>query len=474
MSPALHARKWFVLAGLVLTFPGLLWSQTNGLLGGDVSLSGPLNSDQTFPSAAFGPNGGFFVWQDAITDPSGLGISAQRLSAAQVPEGEVIHVNQTLGRDQSRARVSMLNDGGAAVVYQSGKSGAQNVLARFLTVAGGFATGELLINNPAFAVTNRYTTNWTLVRNNRPRNQKYQIRELVRAREDFNANPVVATLNDGSVVVAYASSRVYTTNTHGLSETLRWDDRRSLFITNRVRVPLNIRVDALQDVYLQRLTAAGQKIGDETRVNQRVSFNQRDPALAALDNGNFVLVWVSEQQRFENSIDVYARIFDGLGNPLGHEFLVNTTNRPCGAPSVAKTSAGGFTIAWSERQRDRNSGLDILARTFDANGAAASPAFPVNTTTYGDQTAPSVASVGSQQVMVWMSMGQDGSFGGIYGRAFNGSTPLGNEFRVNVSTPFNQMHPGLASDSTGRTLVFWSGYALQSGFDIFGRWYMTP
>lgn len=472
--------------GLVLAFPAVIWSQTNFLQGNDFSLSGALRGDQTFPSVAFGPNGGFVVWQDNITDPSGLGISARRLTADLVPIGEVIHVNQTLGHDQQRAKVAMLNDGGAVTVYQSGRSGAQNVLARFLTSGGGLAGDEVVLNNPAVDLINRYQTNWVLIRNNRPRNQKFRIREKIKARQDFNANPAVVTLRDGSVVSAYASSRIYTTNTFGLRETLRWHDRKSIFITNRVRVPLSIRVEAMQDVYLQRLSAAGQKLGEEVRVNQFLDFNQRDVALAALDNGNFVVAWVSEQQPVRDhtapsglvlrpqSVDVYARVFNALGQPLSDEILVNTANLQSGSPSVAGLVNGGFTVTWTQRSAQRSSGLDIMARTFDQGGTATSEALTVNTFAFGDQFAPSVANAGSQQVIVWSSMGQDGSWEGVFARAYQGATAVGDEFRVNVSTPFSQKHSGAASDGLGRVLIQWSGYAVTSGFDVFGRLYVAP
>ena len=473
--------------GLVLAFPAVVWSQTNSLQGqSDIHLSGALPGDQAVPSVAFGPNGGFIVWQDNITDPGGLGISARRLSAGLVPIGEVIHVNQTLGHDQQRAKVAMLNDGGAVTVYQSGRSGAQNVLARFLTAGGGFAGNEIVINNPAVDLVNRYQTNWVLIRNNRPRNQKFRIREKIKARQDFNANPAVVTLRDGSVVSAYASSRIYTTNTFGLRETLRWHDRKSIFITNRVRVPLSIRAEGMQDVYLQRLSASGQKLGEEVRVNQFLDFNQRDVALAPLDNGNFVVVWVSEQQPIRdhtapsglvlrpNSVDVYARVFDALGHTLSDEILVNTGTLQCGSPSITGLANGGFTVAWSQRSAQRNSGVDIVARTFDQGGTATSAVFPANTVTFGDQFAPSVVNAGSQQVIVWSSMGQDGSWEGVFARAFQGATAVGDEFRVNVSTPFSQKHSGAASDGLGRVLLHWSGYSIESGFDLFGRMYVAP
>lgn len=474
MSPALCGPKCLVLIGLLFAFPALVRSQSEGLQGVDFPVTPALRGDQTFPSVAFGPNGGFFTWQDNITDPSGLGVSARRLNAGLVPEGSVFQVNQTMGLDQGRPKVAMLPDGGGIVVFQSGRPGGQNVLARILSSSGAPAGDEVLVNNAAFKTVNRFDTNWVLIRNNKARTQRYRIREKITARHEFNANPSAAVLNDGSVVVAYASSRVYDTNTFVLRETLRWDDKKSIFLTNRVRIPYRVRVEAMQDVYVQRLSALGQKLGEEVRINEFVNFNQRDAAVAALDNGNFVIAWVSEQQRFNDSVDVYARVFDALGNPMSGETLVNTVNRPSGSPSVAGTAGGGFTVTWSQRSAQRTNGLDILARTFAANGAATSDAFGVNTFTFGDQFSPSIANLGTQQLLVWNSMGQDGSWEGVFARAFNGATALGDEFRVNVGTRFSQMHPRVAGDGSGRAVTVWSSYTPESAFELVGRLYVAP
>jgi len=475
MSPASCARKWFVLMGLLSAFPALVSGQGTSLSGNDFAVSGGLQKDQITPSSAFGVSGGFSVWADNITDPSGLGISAQRLDASFSPVGGVIHVNQTWGSDQQRPEIALLHDGGAVVVFQSGRSGAQNVLARFLNAAGGFTTSDLLVNDPAITQSIRYKTTWTLIKNNRVRTQTQNLTDKIQNRHEFNANPCVAVLNDGTVVIAYGSSRVCKTNTFGLSEVVSWDYKKDIAITNRTRVPLTLVAESMQDVYVQRFSAAGVKLGGEFRANQFSEFNQRDASITPLDNGNFAITWVSEQQRGNGRIDIYARIFDKQGIPMGNEFCISTAAvLPCGSPTVAATSGGAFTVAWVQRSEVVTNGMDIYARTFDAGGNPAGDAAGVNTFTYGDQFAPSIASLGAQQVIVWSSMGQDGSWEGVYGRAFNSATPIGDEFRVNVATPFKQIQPHISSDRLGRALVLWSGYAVETGFDVFGRIYLAP
>src|SRR5262249_9078060 len=99
---------------------------------------------------------------------------------------------------------------------------------------------------------------------------------------------------------------------------------------------------SMQDVYGQIFSPVGQKIGGQFPINQFAIYNQRTPAIAALANGGFVVVWVSEQQRSSTSptsgqyylvsqlprasVDIYARLYSADGTPVGNEFLVNTSN----------------------------------------------------------------------------------------------------------------------------------------------------
>jgi hypothetical protein len=494
MSPASCARKWIVLIGLLWAFPGVLLSQTNGLNSGDLPLTGSLGGDQVFPAVAFNATGGYLVFQDNATDPSGLGVSLRRLGADLIPQGAPVRVNQTLALNQHRAKVSMFADGGAVVVFQSGIPNRHHILARLLSPDGTFATGEILVNNALAKINNRFTTNWTLIHNNRPRTRRYTVKESIRVRHEFNSSPSLATLADGSVVVAWSSSRVYQTNSTSLREVITYPESKNYqAVTNRTRIAVSTKTAGMQDVYFQRLSATGEKLGGEVQANQFTAFNQRDASVAPLAGGGFVVVWVSERQRSStfdslppgaaaspgilgaSSVDVYARLYDAAGNPQTDEFLVNTETRSCSGPSVAPGANGGFTVAWSERSGVRTNGLDIFIRAFASNGSAASGAVRANTFTYGDQFAPSVAAVGGQQLVVWSSMGQDGSWEGVFAQAFNGAAPVGDEFRVNVSTPFGQVQPQVAGDAVGRAVVLWSGYTPGgTGFDVFGRTYLAP
>jgi len=110
--------------------------------GGEFGIAGTLSGDQVYPHLSVKTTGGYLVWQDNITDGSGLGISARRLDSSLSGSLSPFRVNQNGTNDQERAQVSMLNDGGAAFVWQGGVQGFQRIYARCLTAGGTWATAN--------------------------------------------------------------------------------------------------------------------------------------------------------------------------------------------------------------------------------------------------------------------------------------------------------------------------------------------
>ncbi|MBM3833918.1 MAG: hypothetical protein FJ403_11740 [Verrucomicrobia bacterium] len=245
-------------------------------------------------------------------------------------------------------------------------------------------------------------------------------------RNNQQANPVIAALDNDEVIIAWSS----------------YDQDGSM-----------------QGIFAQRFAPNGTKSGSEFPVNQYSSFNQRTPAITALDGGSFVVAWVSEQRRFENSVDVYARVF-GSGRGLqGNEFLLNQTTNICANPVVI-ASNGGFIAGWSERNiADRANGWDVYVRSFDREGRPRNGAVKVNSHLNGNHYAPQIARVGDNNLVVWTSFGQDGSREGVYGRFLsdNGAA-ISSEFQVNTSSASQQIYPTVASDGADRFLVVWSSF----------------
>lgn len=229
------------------------------------------------------------------------------------------------------------------------------------------------------------------------------------------------------------------------------------------------RDGSMQGIFGQRFSGTGSRIGESFQINQVSALNQRNPVIAPLSNGNFVVAWVSEEARTADSIDVYARVFDRNAQPQNSEFRLNEGENICANPYLAATS-GGFRAAWSSRalKVDLNS-WDVATRSFGLTGAAQGPTEIANTTTKGDQFSPRVSSIGNRDMIVWTSYGQDGADEGVYARVANFPSGFeGDEFRVNTTTRSKQMQPAITAVDSSRFVVAWTSFG--GGITSFDLW----
>jgi hypothetical protein len=457
--------------------PTAVFGQTNYYTtnGTEYAIIGSLPGDQVFPDTAVTPSGGFVVWQDNITDGDGWGVSAQRLDSTLSGTLSTFRVNVQGTNDQSNPRVALLKNGGAVFVWQGGKPSQEQIYARFLTPSNTWVTtGDVPVNSQLITNVLSYTTNKTstIITNwnaARTRITSYATNTTktvttnttVKAAH-FQINPAVATLTNGNVAVVWASYNQASSN-------------------------------SLLDVYGQILSPTGQKVGTSFLINQFISYNQRTPAIAALKNGGFVVAWVSEQEQaaynytgFNNtngtppsqvglpSVDIYARLYRSNGVAQGNEFLVDTnTLNPCANPSVATAADGSFMVAWGGRDLvNPANGWDIYARPFSSAGAGGAITL-VNTHLPGNQYAPHLSAIGADYLIVWTSLGQDGSREGVFGQFVHEDGSLvGGELLVNTTTVGQQMQPAVASDGSGQFLVVWTGYTFSpNSFDLFAQRY---
>jgi len=420
-----------ILGGAIfLMAPARGLGQTNyySANGTEYAPVGALPGDQMFPDVAITPAGGFVVWQDNVTDGSGWGVSAERLNSTDNGTLSSFRVNVQGTNNQTSPKVALLKNGGAAFVWQSGRSGQQHIFGRFLTPTNTWLTSTDL-------VVSTFTNT-------------------------FQITPALAVLNDSNVVVVWASYNQAGTN-------------------------------SLLDVYGKILSPTGQVISNAFLINQFATYNQRTPAVAALAGGGFAVAWVSEQERLvapnlgsnaalatasadlTPTVDVYARLFRSNGVAVTGEFLVNSNTAACANPALAAATDGSFMVAWSQHDPlITSNGWDIFARPVSSTGVGGA-VVEVNSYTYGDQYAPKISAIGVDYLVVFTSLAQDGSREGVFGQfVHNNGALIGGEFRVNTTWMGQQMQPAVTSDGAAWFQVVWTTYAgTATGFDLYSQRY---
>ena len=369
---------------------------------------------QASPSIGIDSDGDFVVaWYSRNQNSSFDHIYAQRFNAQGSKLGSEFRVSSTKTFDQRFPKIAMNNEGNFVIIWES-ESQNQNsseIYGRRYTADGGVIGSEFQINTSF-------------------------IPDFSPPRTDIAMDE-----EDGFVVI--------------------WHEAQF----SGGEGPI--------EIYGQRYDANNNTIGAEFQLNSNFGDSQRRPAIEMDDNGNFVIVWESLQNNFPK--DIYGQRYTPNGSKIGNEFLVNTEKNPTLCPSVGMDSDGNFVVVWTSRDQD-GSGYGIYGRRYAANGIPLGGEFQINTETQFYQQFPAVGmDAKGDFVVVWASYSQDSSSDdhGVYGQRYaaNGS-PIGGEFQINTETQFEQTQPSIGIDVDGDFVVVWQSY-LQDGshYGIYGQRY---
>jgi hypothetical protein len=223
------------------------------------------------------------------------------------------------------------------------------------------------------------------------------------------------------------------------------------------------------------------------RVNTSTAGYQLEPSVGMDASGGTVVVWTSRSTVVDGSGSaIVGQRFGQYGEPLGGEFLVNTTTAgEQSEPSVAVAPDGGFAVAWTSSDGDGTElsnpacGLSISgpaptidcslsgirARRFNADGSAAGGDFLVNGSngqqTYGWQYEPDAAlRPDGSLIVAWTddsgdpaSTAGDGSGSAVFARVL---PSFYSTFLVATTTAGNQYEPSVALAPDGSFAVAWT------------------
>ena len=413
-------------------------------------------------------DGGFLIVYESNNnglDNNGDGVMARRYGSDGQAVTDEFQVNTTYSGAQNRPGAMATDDGGYIISWESqGTSIVQRTYDADNTSAAGevvVATGSSMgaSGGPEMAAftdaahSGMYITVWNagsgpgdtsgtgivgqiFAADGTPLGSNVQINTTTDSSQNY---PDVITLSDGSVVVY-------------------WDSSDSGANGSDIRA-VHYRVDA--ETGALTLVGSGDFI-----VNTYTSGKQYKPVGVALEDGGYLLIWGSEGGDGDGSA-IYAQRFDANDNRVGREFLVNTTtsgNQGSGGDSVdathifdaVLTEDGSVYVTWQSDNVD-GAGTGIEGIVIDADAAFYSE-YTINTTTAGNQTVSSVASLpDGGAIVVWQSANGDGSGTGIKGQLLDAKgQPVGAEFTVNTTTAGDQLTPQVTVLTDGSFQVVWS------------------
>ncbi|HTU12203.1 MAG TPA: calcium-binding protein [Allosphingosinicella sp.] len=278
-----------------------------------------------------GGAGGLFTVTWTSIDQAFTGVYMKTFSLGGGSAGQELQVNMTTAGSEETSQITRLSNGNLLVTWQatSNTPGETGVFARLFNATGTAAVGDQFMVNsgPAGAI----------------------------------ATPSIAAdkINGGFVATWCANPG-----------------------------------DGDFDIFMQRFDANGAKIGPEVMVNATDEGLQRRPVVVTLADGSFVVAWDHLDPGGQRS-DVYAQRYTFDGQKIGAEFVVTAGIAMANAtvPAIAATADGGFAITFQ-------SSFMIMVRNYDAFGNALGDAWPIAEDVPILQTRPDIALLGDGSFIV--------------------------------------------------------------------------
>ena len=202
---------------------------------------------------------------------------------------------------------------------------------------------------------------------------------------------------------------------------------------------------------------------------QGIEVMRKDPAVAFLSSGEFLLAWTEERSNVRVDIfieqrevidrDGYLQKFSAAGSPLGTPVRLNGTASGWeNLPKILVRDGADAVVLWQAQNTGSAAGNGIFGRLVHTNGTPSGDAFKISVGAgSGAAVNPAIAGKPNGEFLVaWEA--SDGDSLGVFARAFDRAANPGSSFRINSDVPGLQRRPAVTADrSTGGWLAVWQG-----------------
>ena len=128
-------------------------------------------------------------------------------------------------------------------------------------------------------------------------------------------------------------------------------------------------------------------------------------------------MWTDTVDSSDGNEDIRGQIISADGTKIGGEFVVTNTSDSQWTPAVAALTDGQFFVVWEDMAGD-GSGSAIKGQVFTSGGVKSGEEFTVNTSTADDQKDPTVTALANGDAFVtWTDY--DGATSDIYSQVLD-------------------------------------------------------
>jgi len=362
--------------------------------GQEFSPFGQLPGHQQNPDIAIGARGGFAVWQNSSMTSKGERVVIHKLDVLLEGEGGSIRLTADTDRTDERfPRVALMPEGGAVVVWESGRRRERDVHVRLVGASNQYLTGAERVNG---------------------------------FKRGNQTKPDVAVNDRGDILATWESEG---------------QDGDGKGIYAQRYTPLGIRVGGEiavnQNIKWNQSNPAVAALIDGRFV---IAW------MGEADQG----ITAAGTPRMRGH--VMGRMYDRQGNAIGNEFQLDGGQALCSRPQLIAQDDGGFVVAWTQRDEVVMTNLmDIHLRSFNKDGLPLGVSRRQNNYTKGVQKNIALANAGSEMLVAWDCGTKDGASFEVHGRLVSG----GAEFQVNTKVINQQRMVAAGGDGNGRAIVLW-------------------
>ncbi|TMP37625.1 dockerin type I domain-containing protein [Pseudoalteromonas rubra] len=254
-----------------------------------------------------------------------------------------------------------------------------------------------------------------------------------------------------------------------------------------------------EGIFAQLYNFSGEAIGSKFRVNTQTQESQKNPTVALLKDGSFIVVWQTVSDNPQYGSHLLAQRFNMDGTPIGGELQLDQSPVPYYTHvSIAPLNNGGFVVGWHSQNKsfakiyranafeintinldeglqfpDITSTADggfiavalssghIIAQRYDANGFRKGSQIKVSD---GDPTTkfnPTISRLSSGEfIVIWEHTYVDESSDDILARRLDADgNPKGETFKVNSHTEKSQLDIAIEALENGGYIITWMDYA---------------
>lgn len=429
-----------------------------------------------YPTIAQSLNGGFIVaWQDYRNDSEYSDIYAQRFTADGLPQAPNFKVNSnSIKAIANFPAIASSPLGTIIIAWQDNRIEEKfNIFCqRFETDGSPIGTNTLVSTNtesdlkkfPAIASSNdgTYMIVWEGRRNSCVGSDIFK--------QSFNANGTPMGPNVRVSKETYPADQSFVSqgiDSQG-NQVVVWQDNRY------VADPYN---QYQSNIFAQRVTKSGSKIGGNFRINSDSSIHSfcACPVVAVAQGGNFMIAWFNQDgDSYTLPSQIVVRLFDKFGAPLNDEYCITNNAVKTSGPilssdvtgniSLAVDSSGLFVLSWAGQAKD--STININIQRFSQSGTPLGKVYEIPSAPQENNCCPTVAMhpMGSF-IISWNTYKEISNIqcGRILAQRFdNNGVPIGEQFPLHSDQYFAQRSSSVAIHKSGKFVLCWTVQSSQS------------